>query len=298
MTSGRRELVVVTGLSGSGKSTALHTFEDLGYYCVDNLPIGLLVALGQQLADAPDDGQYQRAAVGVDVRNISDLTQFPRLIKQLPANGIDARVLFLTADTGTLIKRFNESRRPHPLGSEDRTIADAIALEQERLTPLAEVATRLIDTTHSTIYELREQIRTLDDRDTATLTLVLQSFGFKYGAPMDADLVFDMRCLPNPNWHAELRDLTGLEPRIADFLQSHTVVEEMFESTRAYLSRWIPRYAEGSRSYLSIAIGCTGGRHRSVYMTQRLASSFRETPYPVIVRHRQLAESKANPPGV
>lgn len=294
-----RQLVIVTGLSGSGKSTALHTFEDLGYYCVDNLPIGLLTALGQQLAEnGGGDGNYHRAAVGVDVRNMSDLVHFPQILDELHRAGIETQVLFLTTETGTLIKRFNESRRPHPLARVELTVADAIALEQERLTPLSEGATRLIDTTHSTIYELRELIRTLEGRNAATLTLTFQSFGFKYGAPMDADLLFDMRCLPNPNWQSELRDLTGLAPPVQEFLRHHPIVEEMYQSTRNYLDQWVPRYAEGSRSYLNIAIGCTGGRHRSVYMTERLAASFKDSSYPVIVRHRQLAGTGDAIPGV
>ena len=284
---GERHLIIVSGLSGSGKSTALATLEDLGYYCVDNLPIALLPAFGEQLLDS-GASSYQQAAVGIDARNMSGLEGFAALLDNLRSQGIHCQVLFFTAERQTIARRFNETRRKHPLAGAI-TLADAIALEQERLSPLADQATRMVDTTQLTIYELRDLIRNLLGEPPRGLTLVFLSFGFKYGAPMDADLVFDMRCLPNPHWRADLRDYTGLQQPVIDFLTGDPQVERMFTSVHDFLAEWLDDYAAGSRGYLMVGIGCTGGRHRSVYMAQRLAHAFRDSGQATLVRHRQLA---------
>ena len=282
------ELIIVSGLSGSGKTTGLRTLEDLGYYCIDNLPIALLSALGEQLL--LDNPTINRAAVCIDIRNSTDLHQFGELIDQLRSRNVACQILFFTASEASLINRFNETRRSHPLADSSRSIAAAINHERQQLLPISELADRTIDTSQDTIYELRDRLLGLMSGQQLTTSLLFQSFGFKYGAPTDMDLVFDMRCLPNPNWDQALRPHTGLEQPVIEFLRGQPLVEEMFDSTRDYLQRWIPQFFAGGRSYLNIGIGCTGGRHRSVYIAQTLAEHFTSKFENVVIRHRQLAK--------
>lgn len=280
------ELIIVSGLSGSGKTTGLRTLEDLGYYCIDNLPIALLPALGEQLQK--DDPNLRRAAVGIDIRNSTKLIQFGDLIDGLRARNVACQVLFFTASESALLNRFNETRRKHPLESKQNSAADAVAIERELLLPISELADRIIDTSQDTIYDLRERILGLIGRDQLETSVLFQSFGFKYGAPTDMDLIFDMRCLPNPNWDINLRPHSGLEQPVSEFLAAQPLVIEMFDSVKDYLRKWIPHFFAGGRSYLNIGIGCTGGRHRSVYIAQRLADEFSQEFENVLVRHRQL----------
>ena len=283
------ELIIVSGLSGSGKTTGLRTLEDLGYYCIDNLPIALLSALGEQLL--LDNPTINRAAVCIDIRNSTDLHQFGDLIEQLRSRNVLCQILFFTASEAALINRFNETRRSHPLADSSRSIAAAISHERQQLLPISELADRTIDTSQDTIYELRDRLLGLMSGQQLTTSLLFQSFGFKYGAPTDMDLVFDMRCLPNPNWDQALRPHTGLEQPVIEFLRGQPLVVEMFNSTRDYLQRWIPQFFAGGRSYLNIGIGCTGGRHRSVYIAQTLADHFTPKFENVVIRHRQLAKN-------
>ena len=287
-----QRLIIVSGLSGAGKSTALRALEDLGFYCVDNLPIALLPALGQELtarggADTP-------AAVGIDVRNVSDLAAFPAILNDLRAHGGDCRVLFFTADRQTLINRYNETRRQHPLARPGVAISEAIDAEQRRLAPIAELADLCIDSSGLNIYQLRSAVRDLLSHGPQAPTLVLQSFGYKFGAPLDADMVFDMRCLPNPHWEPTLREFTGLDAPVREFLERQDDVQRLFDDICRFLDTWLPRFAASDRSQVTVGIGCTGGRHRSVYMAHRLGDYFKaqlgdgETGR-VLVRHRQLS---------
>lgn len=282
-------LVIVSGLSGSGKSVALHTLEDLGYYCIDNLPIFLLrdLALGFREAAA---SAFRHTAVGIDARNLPEhLRDLPHLVAELTALGVDCRVLYLEAQTETLIKRFSETRRKHPLTSQDRSLAEAIELERRLLEPILSDAHLCIDTTHTNVHQLRDLVRERFGGDaTASMSILLQTFGFKHGAPRDADFVFDMRCLPNPHWQPELRHLTGLDAEVARFLEQSPDVGRMRDDLIAFFDRWIPRFEADGRSYLTIAMGCTGGQHRSVYMGEALRRHFVETGRKVMVRHREL----------
>ncbi len=284
--SPRQELIIVSGLSGSGKTTGLRTLEDLGYYCIDNLPIALLPALGEQLQ--LDDPNLRRAAVCIDIRNSTNLRQFGELIEQLRNQGVACQVLFFTASESALLNRFNETRRLHPLASNQIRTADAITTERELLLPISELADRTIDTSQDTVYDLRERILGLMGDDHLSTSVILQSFGFKYGAPTDMDMVFDMRCLPNPNWEPLLRPHTGLDQPVIEFLTDQPLVAEMYQSVSEFLRKWIPHFFAGGRSYLNIGIGCTGGRHRSVYVAQRLSVELGQEIENVSVRHRQL----------
>jgi len=283
-------LVVVSGLSGSGKSIALHTLEDLGYYCIDNLPVKLLERFVEELVAAREP-RYQRSAVGIDARNESgDLSKVPRLSKNLSSHGIDCEIVFLDADESTLIKRFSETRRKHPLTRQDLSLADAIRIERSLLEPLANAASLRVDTSCTNVHQLRELIRDrLSDSSGRRLSLLFQSFGFKNAVPRDADFVFDVRCLPNPHWHAELRPLTGLDPEVASFLEEAPDVRDFRQDIASFLERWIPLFESEGRNYLTVAIGCTGGQHRSVYMVRYLANRFREAGQRVLVRHRELS---------
>jgi UPF0042 nucleotide-binding protein len=282
-------LVIVSGLSGSGKSIALHTLEDLDYYCIDNLPVGLLDAFAMQLV-SDSLSIAGRAAAGIDARNHPrDLERFPAIARDLKAHGIDCRILFLQADDETLLKRFSETRRKHPLTSPGISLADAIRKERILLSPIAANADLFIDTSHTNVHQLRDLIR---DRVAnvrgAAMSLFFQSFGYKHGVPGDADFIFDVRCLPNPHWDPNLRHLTGLDREVVNYLEKEPLVKELLEQLQSFLDDWIPRFEADNRSYLSIAIGCTGGQHRSVYLAERLADHFRKSCNKVVVRHREL----------
>ncbi len=283
------KLVIVSGLSGSGKSVALHTLEDLGYYCIDNLPAGLLTVLALELSLAPSP--VQKAAVGIDARNLPQaLQQFSQILEQLKQRGISSEILFLTCETETLIKRFSETRRRHPLSSGGASLAEAVEQERVLLEPIAQRADLFIDTSQTNIHQLRDLVLSRVARESKTrLSLLFESFGYKHGIPRDADFVFDARCLPNPHWQPELRPLSGRDNAVAAYLESDPLVTQMDQQLCNFLEQWIPAFEAGNRSYLTIAVGCTGGQHRSVYLVERLARHF-QTQYPnVVTRHRELS---------
>ena len=284
----RREVVLITGISGSGKSQALHALEDAGYFCVDNLPPELLLEFVRL-----EHGRFtHRVAVAVDVRNATSLPQLVPLIQQLQREGVYIRTLFLDASTDTLLRRFSETRRPHPLsagaagGDAARVLTDAIDLERLMLGALREVST-VIDTSQLRPAQLRQRVRDLVGARGSRLTLVFESFAFKYGVPLDADFVFDVRVLPNPHYIRELRPLSGRDAPVAEYLQAQPDVAEMLVQIEAFLRRWLGAFEADQRSYLTVAIGCTGGQHRSVYISEQLARRFGDRGA-VLVRHREL----------
>jgi UPF0042 nucleotide-binding protein len=283
------KLVIVSGLSGSGKSVALHTLEDLGYYCIDNLPAGLLAALATELTTTAHP--VAKAAVGIDARNLPQaLEHIAETLEDLKSREINCEILFLTCDSDTLIKRFSETRRRHPLSYGGVSLAEAIEREQQLLEPISQNADLFIDTTQTTLHQLRDLVRQRVARRTdQTLSLLFQSFGYKHGIPVDADFVFDARCLPNPHWQPELRRLTGCDEEVVDYLEREPAVEAMYAALSTFFEEWIPAFEADNRSYLTIAIGCTGGQHRSVYLAERLAQHFRERYPSVAIRHRELA---------
>ncbi|MFZ2290086.1 MAG: RNase adapter RapZ [Halopseudomonas yangmingensis] len=282
-------LVVVSGRSGSGKSTALHLLEDNGYYCIDNLPAGLLPELARQASQSALHS-LPKVAISIDARNLpSDLERFPELLREVRSAGVQCDVLFLAATDEVLIKRFSETRRRHPLTDGNLSLAEAIAAELELLAPIIDLASLKIDTSHLTLYQLRDLLKQrLLSHDGRGPAVMIQSFGFKRGVPVDADLVFDVRCLPNPYWKPDLRAFSGLEQPVQQYLQAQPDVQEMYDDILAFLRRWVPRYAAGERSYLSIAIGCTGGHHRSVYLSERLGEALRQQLPGLLIRHRDL----------
>ena len=272
-------LVVVSGRLGSGKSTALHLLEDSGFYCIDNLPAGLLPELARQANDT--DLSLPKVAISIDARNLpSDLKRFPELLQQVRSAGIHCDVIFLAATDDVLIKRFSETRRKHPLTDGNLSLAEAIAAELKLLK---------IDTSHLTLYQLRDQLklRLLSNQNNGP-SILIQSFGFKRGVPVDADLVFDVRCLPNPYWKPDLRPFCGKDQPIRDYLDAEPDVQEMYQDIYQFLHKWLPRYAAGERSYMSIGIGCTGGHHRSVYIAERLVQELGSNFSNLLIRHRDL----------
>jgi len=280
-------LVIVSGLSGSGKSVALNVLEDAAYYCVDNLPATLLDETAAFLQDAG----YERIAVSVDARSGPALDELPRAVEAMKARGIDVRLLFLDAKNDTLIKRFSETRRRHPLASEGLTLDESISRERELLEPIGEIGHH-IDTSEASANTLRRWVKDLVEIDHSRMTLLFESFGFKQGIPLDADMVFDVRCLPNPFYDKRLRPLTGLDPEVIAYLDSLPDVARMETDIGDYVARWLPAFQRDNRAYLTVAVGCTGGQHRSVYFAERLAQRFRADA-PVLVRHRELARGDA-----
>lgn len=283
------KLVVVSGRSGSGKSTALQALEDIGFYCIDNLPALLLPELVQQMNTNSD--HPARVAVSIDARNLrSNLLQFPELYKQLrQEQNADYELLFLDAVEATLLKRYSATRRKHPLSDDNQGLQSAIQYEKKLLEPIADLADIRVDTTRLSLYELRDTIKLrIAQRREQQLSLQFESFGFKHGVPLDADVVFDVRVLPNPYWIPELRGYNGREQPVVDFLDNEAEVAEMLTDIQQYLERWLPRYAANNRSYVTIGIGCTGGQHRSVYIAERLTAHFADSMSNVHVRHREL----------
>lgn len=283
------KLVILSGLSGSGKSVALHTLEDLGYYCIDNLPLFLLKDLVLRLNDSLNQA-FTQTAVGIDARTSPDeLRYLPELVQSAQKKGIECRVIFLDTQTDTLIRRFSETRRKHPLTRGDRPLREAIHLERRLLEPIRRTADIRFDTTQTNIHELRSRVRGwLVGSQSPNALILLQSFGFKHGVPQDVDFVFDVRCLPNPHWQPALKALTGLDPMVVEFLESSPEVRRMRDDILAFFERWIPSFETDGRSYLTIAIGCTGGQHRSVYMAETLRQHFEGIGHKVMVRHREL----------
>jgi len=283
------KLIIVSGLSGAGKSVALHTLEDLDYYCIDNLPVSLLPAYAARMHD-DDDEIHRHSAVAIDARGRADeLAQFPRILHELKQGGIDCEIIFLQADDETLLKRFSETRRKHPLSNDEVSLAEALRLERELLGPIAANADLIIDTTHSNVHRLRDMLRErIGADDNPGLSLMFESFGFKHGVPADADFVFDARCLPNPYWEPHLRPLTGRDEEVAGFLAGQPLVAELAQTLEGFLETWIPRFEADNRSYMTVAIGCTGGQHRSVYLVERLATHFQARRDNVLIHHREL----------
>jgi UPF0042 nucleotide-binding protein len=277
------QLILISGMSGSGKSVALNALEDAGYYCIDNLPASLLPATAEFLRDQG----YAQVAVSVDVRSGGGLTELPLTIAHFKRAGTDLRLIFLDAKTDTLTRRFSETRRRHPLDDGKRTITECIAREREQLGAIGELGAH-IDTSDLPPNALRAWIKDFLGVDRSKLTLVFQSFGFKHGIPLDADLVFDVRSLPNPHYDPALRDFTGRDRVVIDYLEREPEVGRMYEDIRSFVADWLPSFQRDNRSYLTVALGCTGGRHRSVYLVERLARHFGAAAQ-LMVRHRELA---------
>lgn len=287
-----KRLIIVSGLSGSGKSVALHVLEDLGFYCIDNLPAALLKSLLDEVTHQGEQST-NRIAVGVDARNrLSDLESLPEFIGELRKVNVQTDVLFLQASDDILLKRYGETRRKHPLADRGTELRAAIASERELLGPVINSADLVIDTSRTSVYELAEIIRKrVDRRETGMLSVLIESFGYKHGIPADADFVFDLRCLPNPYWTTELRALTGQDEAVQNFLNEQPQFQRMYEDILSFLSRWIPEYVSFDRAYLTIALGCTGGQHRSVYMVDKLAAALREKHDPLLTRHNEISAS-------
>ena len=294
--SDERRLIIVSGISGSGKSVALHVLEDLGYYCIDNLPAALLKSLLDEIAK-PDEKRAARVAVGVDARNRpNDLEALPGLIAELQGADVQTDLLFLQASDEILLKRYSETRRRHPLADQGTELREAIANERELMGQVINAADLIIDTSRTSIYELAEAVRErVDRRKINMLSVLIESFGFKHGIPADADFVFDLRCLPNPYWNADLRGLTGRDAEVGEFLDADPDFTQMYGDILAFLKHWIPKYVGFDRSYLTVALGCTGGLHRSVYMTEKLAKALQETHKPVHTRHSEIPQSALDP---
>jgi len=283
------KLIIVSGLSGAGKSIVLHTLEDLDYYCIDNLPVGMLRAFAEQFGGSGAQ-PVEKAAVGIDARNQPhDLQHFPQIVEQIEDSGLDCEIFFIHAGDETLLQRFSETRRRHPLTRDGITLAEAIELERRLLAPIAERADMQLDTSRTNVHQLRDLVRErVERRSPRELSLLFQSFGYKHGLPGDADFVFDLRCLPNPHWEAELRPLTGMDERVGAYLAGDARVARMIGQITQFLEDWIPRFEAENRSYLTVALGCTGGQHRSVYVAERLAAHFRGKRAHVTTRHREL----------
>jgi UPF0042 nucleotide-binding protein len=277
------KLVVISGLSGSGKSIALNALEDSAYYCVDNLPAKLLDGLVRFLAQ---EG-YDRVAVSIDVRSGATLSELPGYLSQIKERGIDVHLIFLDSKTETLVKRFSETRRRHPLADRDRTLPECIAHERELLGGIGDLGHR-IDTSDLLPSLLRAWMKDILYTGEPGLRLLFQSFGFKHGIPLDADMVFDVRCLPNPHYDPQLQPLTGKDAAVIAFLEANDDAREMLIDIRGYIEKWLPCFVRDNRAYLTVAIGCTGGRHRSVYFAEALAAHFRGGRN-VLVRHRELS---------
>jgi len=284
------KLIIISGLSGSGKSVTLDTLEDCGFYCTDNLPVALLKDFATLLANSSNP-LFQRVAVGIDARNeVDSLIQFDNFMQQLKGVGINCDVIFLRANKEVLLKRFSETRRKHPLSNKNTSLDEAIDHEIERLSPIANHASLQIDTTHTNIHQLRDLVLTrIGNKNKQTLSLQILSFGYKYGVPSDVDFVFDARCLPNPHWEPSLRKYTGQDAVVSDFLSGKPLVQQYLNDTANYLVNWIPQFSAANRNYLSIAIGCTGGQHRSVYLIEHLAKKLKNHDLDVIIRHRELS---------
>ena len=284
-------LIIVSGLSGSGKSVALRVLEDIGYYCIDNMPAALLKSVVEEVTSGGDQ-TADLLAVGVDARNRpKDLQALPRFIDELREKDIWTDVIFLQASDDVLLKRYSETRRRHPLAEHGAALRGAIAAEREMLAEVVNAADLIIDTSRTSIYELAEAIRErVDRRQVNQLSVLIESFGFKNGIPADADFVFDVRCLPNPYWDLKLRGRTGLDPEVTQFLNEQSSVVAMYEDILAFLVRWIPEYDNMHRGYLTVAIGCTGGQHRSVYMVEKLGAALGTTHESVLTRHNELAK--------
>ncbi len=283
------KLIIISGLSGSGKTVALHTLEDEDYYCVDNLPLGLLTDFVKQMLNQKIR-LYNNIAVGIDARShADDLHEFSHIIEKVQHQDIEIEIIYIQAERETLIKRFSDTRRKHPLTHKGLSLSEAIDIERTLLKSVAREADLYVDTSYTNIHQLRKHIKDLvAPRNHTGLAVLFQSFGFKNGAPIDSDFVFDVRCLPNPHWEPELRKLTGQDPEVIAFLQSQNDVHEMLGYLRDYLNFLIPKFASQNRFYLTISVGCTGGQHRSVFIAEQLHDDFKTQLSNVSLRHREL----------
>ncbi len=284
------KLIIVSGLSGSGKSIALETLEDCGYFCIDNLPVTLLENFINNVMMV-DKKTYAKTAIGIDARNQSEsLAGFTDSLNLIRSKGIDCEVIFMQAEESTLLKRYSETRRKHPLTDFNIPLKEALNIEKKMLMPVAKHASVVIDTSRTHYHQLRDLVKDqIGEREFRHISLQFQSFGFKNGVPLDADFLFDARCLPNPYWLPELRGLTGKDQAVIDFLKGQSLVAELFQEIAGFMERWMPRFESERRSYLTVAIGCTGGQHRSVYLVDALARQFKSPSLNVIVRHRELS---------
>ena len=284
------KLVIVSGRSGSGKSTALHVLEDLGFYCIDNLPIGLLFPLTREATDGNGNAQPKRIAVSIDARNLSEqLANFEDIYRKLRDTGVSIDIIFLDADEQSLLQRFHATRRKHPLSDDKTSLREAISHEKLLLDPLSRLADLYINTTGMSMYELRDMVKQrVAGRRDQDLALLFQSFGFKHGVPVDSDYVFDVRCLPNPYWDTSLRQFTGLDQPVIDFLEKESGPKKMVSDLTGFLESWLPAFADSNRSYMTISVGCTGGQHRSVYVCEQLAAHFASRYQNVQTRHTEL----------
>jgi UPF0042 nucleotide-binding protein len=282
-------IIVISGMSGAGKSIALHMLEDLGYYCIDNMPAALLKPFVSHTVRSAETS-YQRTAVGLDARNTpQEVATVPGLLDELKRSGIQCEVVYLLASDEELLRRYAETRRKHPLSSEQRGLPEAIELERQLLAPIANAADRIIDTSRMGLHDLRHLVhRTVGHEADGPLMITFESFGFKRGIPGDADFVFDARTLPNPYWEPTLRHLTGRDPPVIEFLKSHAVVQRLIDDIEGFITGRIAEYQATSRGYLTVAVGCTGGRHRSVYVVEQLLTRFTSRFPQAIARHNGL----------
>ncbi|WP_347261779.1 RNase adapter RapZ [Rudaea sp.] len=281
-------LVVISGMSGAGKTIALRALEDLDYYCVDNLPAALMSAF-VAAATIGTENPHQRLAVGIDVRNRSeDLQRVPAILAGLAQQGIEYELIFLDARDEVLFKRYSDTRRRHPLSGDGRSLSEAIALERKRLKPVSVIANRVVDTSELNVHQLRRLMATELGMVGGELSLLFESFAYKRGVPADADFVFDARCLPNPHWDARVRPLSGRDAAVREWLEAKPEVAQYLGEVSAFLDTWLPRFEADNRSYVTICLGCTGGRHRSVYLAEKLAEHFRATREQVLTFHREL----------
>ncbi len=283
------KLLIVSGLSGSGKTVALRTLEDAGYYCIDNLPLGMLPELvDNMIATTPQP--YDLVAIAIDARSRVDKAEgFEEILQHLGKHELRLDILFLTCDTSRLLKRFSETRRKHPLSRDGLPLADAIQQERKILDDIQSRADLVIDSSEMNVHQLRQRIvDQLLSISGDEISILLQSFGFKKGVPADTDFVFDVRCLPNPHWEQGLRPLTGRDAAVVKFLESHADVEAMFHTIIDFLGNWIPKFEQENRSYITVSLGCTGGKHRSVYLVERLAAELKQQRGNISIRHRDL----------
>ncbi len=285
------KLVILSGRSGSGKSTAIKVLEDIGYYCIDNLPAALLPALISQYQEEP----HKLLATCIDARNSpEEIATISDTLSELPES-LNVEVIYLDATDSVLIKRFSETRRKHPLSSANTSLQEAITLEKAMLDPIAHLADLHINTNQMNVHDLRSLIkkRLHSESIQSGMSLLFTSFGFKHGLPVDADIVFDVRCLPNPHWEPLLKPLTGLDEPVQTFLEAQDEAIDMYEDIESYLNKWLPRFAETNRSYITIAIGCTGGQHRSVYLSQKLYNEFEQSHGHCQIHHRELGDTES-----
>ena len=289
----QHELIIISGLSGSGKSVALQSLEDIGFYCIDNMPVNLLPEFCSEFKGIQNSGaqnELRGAAVSIDSRSQHFLANIDDVLDNLDKSNVSFRILFLDAEQDRLVKRYSETRRKHPLTGPGVPLVEGIQRERALLQPLLDRAEKVIDTSTTTPHELRGLIRDFAGASSEAPLFLIESFGFKYGSPREADFVFDVRCLPNPHWIEPLRELTGLDQEVQEWLRQQTEVMAMTEEIFTFLNRWLPGFASENRSYITVGIGCTGGQHRSVFVCEQLRARFARHDVAVQVRHRELSK--------